>query len=213
MMLFYTYLVSLAIMLNGPLNKDEWTDAKEGMEFIEEAPELPNDELVSGAINGLSEWVIMLRYVAIVLLVGILVFVIFRLVSGRKASSMAKDSQVQELEVESDKPTVLSPLNELWEAYKKAKNEGDYREATRILQQIAIKHLDRLGKLKAGIEKTNREYTMELNWQEKSSQFLKLTLLHEFIWYGAKEVNQTVYEQVEPNFLQFIHSIENEQNS
>lgn len=212
-MLFYTYLLSFAILLKGPLNKDEWTDAKEGMEFIEEAPELPNDELVSGALNGLSEWLILLRYLAIILLGGILVFVIFRLVSGKRAYSMAKDSQIQELEVESDQPTVLSPLNELWEACKRAKNEGDYREATRILQQIAIKHLDRLGKLKAGTEKTNREYTMELNWQEKSSQFLKLTLLHEFVWYGAKEVNQEVYEQVEPNFLEFIHSIENEKNS
>jgi hypothetical protein len=48
-----------------------------------------------------------------------------------------------------------------------------------------------------------------MSWQEKAQDFFQLTLLHEFTWYGANEVNQLDFDRAEPRFLAFIESIKN----
>jgi|GEM_PF-6177021 len=203
-----TYLIGQFQQIQAPLDRDKWLDDKEGMDFVEEAPEVPEFDFAP-VVNEAADWVIILRYIAIVILALLLIFVIVRLFSRNQDKQQRKESAVAESDSLEDGPTALSPLEELWSAYQKAKEEKNYKEAVRILYQIVIKHLDTQGKLTAAVDKTNREYTQEMNWQEKAKDFFQLTLLHEFTWYGSNEVNQIDFDQAEPRFLAFIESIKN----
>ncbi|MCZ4408575.1 hypothetical protein O3Q51_07135 [Cryomorphaceae bacterium 1068] len=203
-----TYLAGHLCFIQAPLDRDTWLDDKEGMDFNEPPPELP--EFDTGVpMAPTADWVVLFRYFAIVVLAALLVFVIVRLISRKRAKSAHKEENVAEVDSTEEGPTALSPLEELWSAYNKAKNEKDFREAVRILYQIIIKHLDSQGKLKAAADKTNREYTREMTWKEKAPDFFQLTLLHEFSWYGANEVKQGDFDRAEPRFLEFIESIKN----
>jgi hypothetical protein len=203
-----THLAGQLRFMQTPLDRDAWLDGKDGMDFNEAPPELP--EFDPGApMVPIADWVVLFRYFAIAVLAALLVFVIVRLISRNRAESAEKEEKVSEIDHAEEGPTALSPLEELWAAYKKAKNENDFREAVRILYQIVIKQLDSQGKLKAAADKTNREYTREMSWQEKAPDFFQLTLLHEFSWYGANEVKQSDFDRAEPRFLEFIESIKN----
>lgn len=194
--------------MQAPLNRDSWLENKEGMDYTEAPPEVQDLDF-NPSVADVADWVIILRYIAIVVLAALLIFVVVRLVTRNQVKSKRKESSVTEVETTEDGPTALSPLEQLWAAYKKAKEDKNFREAVRILYQIVIKHLDSQGKLTAAADKTNREYTLEMNWQEKAQDFFQLTLLHEFTWYGSNDVNQGDFDQAEPRFLAFIESIKN----
>ncbi|MFT6996854.1 MAG: hypothetical protein ACJAQ4_000599 [Cryomorphaceae bacterium] len=203
-----TYLVGQFHYMQAPLDRKTWLDDKEGMEFNEAPPEVQELGLDAPGINTL-DWVVAFRYIAIAILAALLIFIVVRLVTSNRVKSEGKKENAVEVDSAEEGPTALSPLAELWAAHKKAKEEKNFREATRILYQIIIKHLDSQGKLKAAADKTNREYTQEMSWQEKAQDFFQLTLLHEFTWYGANEVNQLDFDRAEPRFLAFIESIKN----
>jgi len=203
-----TYLVGQFHYMQAPLDRDTWLDDKEGMEFNEAPPEVQELGLDAPGITTL-DWVVAFRYIAIAILAALLIFIVVRLAAGNRVKAEGKKGNALEVDSAEKGPTALSPLAELWAAHKKAKEEKNFREATRILYQIIIKHLDSQGKLKAAADKTNREYTQEMSWQEKAQDFFQLTLLHEFTWYGANEVNQNNFERAEPRFLAFIESIKN----
>jgi hypothetical protein len=203
-----TYLIGQFQQMQAPLDRDKWLDDKEGMDFTEAPPVVPEFNFAP-VVSDVADWVIILRYVAIVVLAALLIFVVVRLVSRNRSKSQSKEGAVAEVDSAKDGPTALSPLEELWAAHQKAKEEKNFKEAVRILYQIVIKHLDSQGKLTAAVDKTNREYTQEMNWQEKAKDFFQLTLLHEFTWYGSNEVNQIDFDHAEPRFLAFIESIKN----
>ncbi|HKK39899.1 MAG TPA: hypothetical protein VJ949_10810 [Cryomorphaceae bacterium] len=203
-----TYLAGQFRYMQAPLDRDAWRDNKEGMKFNEDPPEIPEFDLDVPQVNP-TDWVILFRYFAIAILGAFLIYIIVRLVIRNRSKSAETSANVIQVESAEEGPTAISPLEELWAAHQKAKEEKDFREAVRILYQIVIKHLDAQGKLKASAEKTNREYTLEMTWQEKAGDFFRLTLLHEFSWYGANEVNEVDFDRAEPQFLEFIESIKN----
>jgi len=209
MTVFLFYLNSFLISASGLLNREEWVKQKDGMEFVEAPPQLPASNIDPQSIPLMSDWVILLRYGAIVALAIVLIYAIVRLILNKtKKNAEEKISTVAEINIKNELPTALSPIENLWEAFNHAKTNHLYREATQILHQIVIKHLDRLGKVNVEIDKTNREYVIELKWYEKSHLFSHLTLLHEYIWYGEREVNQATFAQTEAQFLDFIHALE-----
>jgi len=203
-----TYLAGQLYYLQAPLDRDSWLDNKEGMDFNEDPPEVPELDLDVPQVNP-SDWVTVMRYIAVAILAALLIFLVVRLVSRNRLKTSEKAGSVEEVDLTEEGPTALSPLEELWAAHKKAKEAKNFREAVRILYQIVIKHLDSHGKLVAASDKTNREYTREMSWQEKAPDFFQLTLLHEFSWYGANEVNQLDFDRAEPQFIAFIESIKN----
>jgi hypothetical protein len=203
-----TYLAGQLRFMQAQLDRDTWLDEREGMDFNEAPPEVPEFDL-GMPVAPVADWVVLFRYFAIAVLAALLIFVIVRLISRNRAKTAGEEGNVAEVDSTEEGPTALSPLEELWGAYGKAKEEKNFREAVRILYQIVIKHLDSQGKLKAAADKTNREYTREMSWQEKAPDFFQLTLLHEFSWYGANEVNQLDFDRAEPRFLEFIESIKN----
>lgn len=200
------YLMGHLYFLQAPLDREVWLDDKDGMEYQEEAPEMPDLNLDLQPVDAIG-WTVILRYLAVAILIALLIFVIVRLIMRRNKQIDDQPGAVRESEAVDAGPTALSPMEELWAAYKLAKEEKNFREAVRLLYQIIIKHLDKQGRLKAAPDKTNREYTRELSWEEKASDFFKLTLLHEFIWYGDADVKQSDFERAEPGFIQFIESI------
>lgn len=203
-----TYLAGQIYYLQTPLDRDSWLDGKRGMDFDEAPPEIQEINLNSPTAP-IAEWAILVRYIAIGLVAAALVFIVIRLLLKKSAKTAAAKENVKEVDQAAEGPTALSPLEELWAAHEKAKQEKNFREALRVLYQITIKHLDTHGKLQAAADKTNREYAQEMSWQEKAQDFFQLTLLHEFTWYGSNEVNQLDFDRAEPRFLAFIESIKN----
>jgi len=188
------------------LDRDAWDSAKKGLDYREDAPEFNPQSIPIDGTNA-QEWVIVLRYFAIALLAVGLIYLVVRLVLNRGGKKGKDENKTEEVPVEEEGPTALSPLEFLHAALAEAKNRGDYKEAIRLLYQIAVKHLHESGKLNAAPDKTAREYASELNWKEKSEEFLRMTLFHEYSWYGSVELTPAEFQELEPRFNAFIDSV------
>jgi hypothetical protein len=209
MKLFMRNIAPIWLSISGPLDREKWKDESEGMDFTEAPPEAPDLNLEPFQVEEPTALLLILKYLAIALLAGLLVYLIVRIIAKRKGQQGEAESTVKPIIDNEDGPSATSPMDVLWNAYRESKEAGDYREAVRLLHQIVIKHLDLLGKLKASNGKTNREYLNEFSWSEKSMELAQLTVLHEFIWYGGKSVRKTDFDLAEPKFLNFIESIQN----
>ena len=177
-------------------------DLKDGLDYEEVPPEV-QDLNITTPPPEIADWMLVLRYLAIAILVGVILFFIIRIIT-RPRQELSKAKEEPEA-TEDDLPNALTPLEKLYEALENAKAVKDFREAIRLLHQIVIKRLNDLGKLTAAPEKTNREYLRELKWNEVADDFTKLTLLHEISWYGEVETNQTQFDLIEKAFLSFIN--------
>lgn len=203
------YRIFVPISSQIPLNKEAWDSVRKGLDYIEEAPEVIPEDLPTTAA-ATQEWIIVFRYLAVALLAILLVYLIVRLVLNRRGKKNNSESKAEESEIQVEEPTALSSMDQLREALNEAKRAANYREAVRLLYQIAVKYLHDAGKLEATPEKTAREYVREMSWKEKSEEFFRITLLHEYSWYGSSDITETDFILLEPKFNSFIDSLSNE---
>jgi hypothetical protein len=57
--------------------------------------------------------------------------------------------------------------------------------------------------IKWQIDKTNRDYSIELSNSKYTNQFNQLSLVYEYIWYGDFKLNETIYKDTINQFNSF----------
>jgi len=186
------------------LDPEKWDDLRKGMDYTE-APPLefqPSQDTI--APLGLGVWMEMVKIFGIILLVGLLIYLIVKLILNSKGSKKSTQNGGKEILPNEKMPTALSPMETLWSHFENAKGAGDYRECLRILYQISLKELGQKGWVKTKTDKTNREYLEEIEPGEVAGDFTNLTLIHEYSWYGDTSLEKSEYVRYEPQFLKFI---------
>jgi len=86
----------------------------------------------------------------------------------------------------------------------KAKNEKNYRLATRYYYLWLLKSFSDRNVIEWDIEKTNGDYINEISNAELKSEFQFLSYVYEYSWYGEFDLTQTDFEKTETAFLKLI---------
>ncbi|MFN2429849.1 MAG: hypothetical protein ABR574_07535 [Cryomorphaceae bacterium] len=188
---------------DGGLNGEEWDKLRDGISYNEESlPEVEqNQDSGPSPISALL--LTALRVLGFVAIIGLLVFFLVRLLTGKKKNTAISKPKVK-TEAEEELPTASSPMEVLWASFKAARNTGDYKECLRLLYQISLKQLENASLIKTEVDKTNWDYVTEIREPKIASGFSSLTAIHEYTWYGMTEVDESTFLKFEPRFLNFI---------
>jgi hypothetical protein len=79
----------------------------------------------------------------------------------------------------------------------------DFRKAVRLHFLKLLKKLTDNNLIKWQIDKTNRDYSIELSNSKYTSQFNQLSLVYEYIWYGDFQLDETMYKDTINQFNSF----------
>ena len=90
---------------------------------------------------------------------------------------------------------------------EEAKNQSNYRLATRLYYLKTLKRLSDSGLINWQKNKTNFEYYYELKGEERRKQFYNLTRLFESVWYGNLEISETTFNENLETFTGFLQTI------
>lgn len=189
-------------------DREKWDAMRRDLQY----EETPLNPVSTDAETSELPWeaiINILTYVGIALIIGLIAYAVVRIVMRHRFSGNGKKSEVESVS-EKEEVTVLAPLDVLRKAYEKAKAEGDFREALRLLYRIVLKKLDIAGKLVADPDKTNREYLEELRGSTYASSFSDLTRIHEYRWYGESDVGEVEFNRLAPLFMAFIDKTDDE---
>lgn len=91
---------------------------------------------------------------------------------------------------------------------EKAKNEGDYVLAVRILYLSTLRLLDEKKWICWDVHKTNQSYLFEIQDAGKRMGFQELSRIFDCVCYGEFEIGEPVFLQVEQRFKAFQKEIE-----
>ena len=142
-------------------------------------------------------------WVLIGLLVGALIFLVVKMFLN--AESDGKKITQTDI-IEEINPTEI-PLTELQRLLKEALDAKDYRGAIRIYFIFIIRDLTEKGLIQWEKEKTNFQYLRELSNYENYQDFNVSVSYFEIIWYGKRELDQSTFNQIKPNFTRFLDKL------
>lgn len=86
-------------------------------------------------------------------------------------------------------------------------SEGKYRLAVRLLYLRALKKLNDAEIIEWQPDKTNYNYLMEISKPEIKSDFSRLTLQFDYIWYGDFPIDEQKFDPINQSFNQFNKQI------
>lgn len=186
------------------LDPEKWDDLKKGLNYDEAPVEQAQQGQAPVAPVGIGIWFEMLKIFLLIALAGVLIYLIVRLLSGKKLKRNKQKKKDTKRPQMPEAPTALSPLEELWQHLREAQEAENYRECLRTLYQIALKKLGDNGWVKTKIDKTNYEYLNELSGKLPAADFAILTAIFEYNWYGDVKVKPADFGRYEPQFMDFI---------
>ncbi len=145
------------------------------------------------------------RYFFWMLAAVFVAFVLYKLffTQGFFQRSYAK-SNVTRLEDESNE---LSKTADYAKLVALAVSKANYRLAIRYHYLQTLQKLTLKGLIQFASDKTNYEYVRELSGKSFKNDFAALTLNYEYVWYGAFEVNETIFNTIQNKFNQFNNEV------
>jgi len=191
-----------------PIDEGEWDDLRKELNYDEEQEQVSNDSgspFLWGFFGTLFSSSIMLF--GSILIIALIVFLIYLLIRHSRRANFRIPSK-SAIEVSPEEPDSSSSYQDLWDAFNRAKVQGNYKECIRLIHQICIKNLSESGLLKLHPDKTNWEYVSELKSFKLANDFSELTAEHELIWYGDSSIDETEFKKLELAFNDFLKSEE-----
>jgi hypothetical protein len=139
-------------------------------------------------------------YVALIILVALALFIIFKVLGldldifSRKSKSV----EVPYSEVEDN----IHEIN-FNEEIDKAIATGNFRLAVRLFYLRILKQLSDADQINWQPEKTNQTYISEITDASRKHTFKNLTDQFEYVWYGEFAINQQQFDQMKTGFENF----------
>ncbi|MCF8296204.1 MAG: hypothetical protein K9J13_01545 [Saprospiraceae bacterium] len=193
------------------LNKQAWEKSTKNINYIEDYKEIekkestPNINYTPPSTSGVSE---IFTYIAVIIVLGFLIFFVFRLVQGGNMQ-MNRRIRSSKIAIESNLDEDISKVD-LEYLLKKARDEKNYKLALRINFLMIVKTLSLKNLIIWRIDKTNGDYLYELADKKEWFEFAGITLTFEKVWYGDTEINEKDYSYLSKNFESFNLKLNNE---
>lgn len=139
-------------------------------------------------------------YAALIILVALALFVIFKVlgVDFKIFSRKSKSVEVPYSEVEDN----IHEIN-FNEEIDKAIATGNFRLAVRLFYLRILKQLSDADQINWQPEKTNQTYISEITDASRKHTFKNLTDQFEYVWYGEFAINQQQFDQMRTGFENF----------
>lgn len=145
------------------------------------------------------------RWFILLALAGLLLFVIFRVVSEnnlhifyrKRARKTGGDTGGDETPVEED-------LDERLQHYLQL---GDHRQAIRYLYLRSLRGLSERGLIRPTLQSTNQEYLRQLDGTSQERPFRFLTTAYEKVWYGEFALGETQFQRLYQHFVDFDKTV------
>ena len=144
----------------------------------------------------LALFIAILPFLLLIGLLALIVWLFSKLNPGNRILSQPKESEVfiseeEELVKSEDLPALI----------KEAVSNGQFRLAVRYYYLNELRKLDQLQLISYEFQKTNKDYSEEIENERIRQHFYEITKLYEFIWYGSFKVSEADYKLVEKGFL------------
>lgn len=85
-----------------------------------------------------------------------------------------------------------------------SEKKGDQRLTIRYYYLWLLKSLSEKGHIEWDIEKTNSDYAHEIKDSQLKKEFVYLSYLYDYIWYGEFEVDKLTYDKAKASFNKTI---------
>ena len=144
----------------------------------------------------LAFFIEILPFLLLLIFLGLVAWLFTRLNPGGRILSEPKQSEVFLSEEEE-----LVKNEDLPELIRNAVKNGQFRLAVRYYYLNELRKLDQLNLIDYAFQKTNRDYSTEIENENLRKHFLEISKLYEFIWYGSFAVSERDYRLVEKGFL------------
>ncbi|GAA4321716.1 hypothetical protein GCM10023115_49440 [Pontixanthobacter gangjinensis] len=150
----------------------------------------------------LAFFIEILPFLLLIIFLGLVAWLFSRLNPGGHILKEPRNSEVflseeEELVKNEDLPFLI----------KKAVQEGQFRLAVRYYYLNELRKLDRLNLIDYEFQKTNKDYSEEIQNEKIRKHFHEISKLYEFIWYGSFQVSETDYRLVEKGFLRMEEAL------
>ncbi|HVM89935.1 MAG TPA: DUF4129 domain-containing protein [Puia sp.] len=144
------------------------------------------------------------RIFAYILIAAVLIFAFYKIVIANKLylfySKPKKLSVAETGETELDTEDIDQKIEESWLA-------NNYRFAIRYMHLKALRLLDENKLISFHVQATNHEYAYQLSKTKFGKDFLRLTNVYEYTWYGGFNLTEQQALVVKENFEQFYTSV------
>lgn len=152
----------------------------------------------SGLLNSLG----LLRLLAYVLVIVLIIVILYMVFNNIKID---KDVKVHD-DVMSDEIENIEEIDADAE-YKAALANGNYRLAIRMMFIKSLQKLSANNLIEWEKEKTNRDYTRELNDVSLRQSFRRTASIYELVWYGDVELDVQRFRAYDTAMNKFNNSI------
>ena len=189
--------------------KDKKEENKDKNEKDDVEPRTPIKHRGSGAgAAGFGVLATVLFYIFLVLAIGLIGFLIYQAVANLKIQNKPKLKRVDphvEIEEDIEKIEELDPTD-LRALINKAKEAGNYTLATRFYFLLYLEQLQNGNAITYHRDKTNADYLAEIQSENTTAQFIKLSYLFEYVWYGKKPLDENSFSSLESIFHQQLNN-------
>lgn len=141
------------------------------------------------------------RFVFYTLLIGLALFVLYRLIVvndlfASKSAGKSKELLEESGSIEADRHTVDAKIQE-------AIDQKNFQAAVRYLFLKTLYMLDDKNCIQLHPEATNNQYLNQMSNHKQNEDFRFLTRAYEYIWYGKFQINEQQFSLVHTNFRNF----------
>ncbi len=141
-----------------------------------------------------------ITYLAVVLVIAIIVFVVIKL-AGLDISLVSGKSKTTEIPFEESLENIHAI--DFDTQIEKALETGNYRLAVRLLYLKTLKRLSDRQLINWLPDKTNQAYVQELQDKQQQAAFGLLTQQFEYVWYGDFFIDSRIFENINQSFQKF----------
>jgi len=196
--------------------KDSWKKATHGLSYpLETEKEKKEERQVSDKssshmdISGLIPWFVALKYMIIVAFIGLIVYLIVRLVGeGNVFGRTSHKIPVSSEEIDMAHIEEHLEATDLEAFIRRAIQQKNYPLAIRLYYLAIIKELSAKGAIEWKKDKTNRIYLREMESNTLFDPFRETTRIFERVWYGALAFGETEFIGVEGRFRELLGRIQ-----
>lgn len=145
-----------------------------------------------------------LRVLPYIVLAGVLWAIVWLFIRYMPPVSNLSSKNTTEVRINEEEDIIKNA--DIQELIKKAIENKQYRLAVRYYYLQVLKELDQLHFITYENQKTNEEYSSEIQNQQLNTYFKKTTRIYNFIWYGDFSVSESDFQLAQKNFTE-LHSI------
>ncbi len=163
-------------------------------------------EWLLGDLNSVGGFVSFLLTIAPYLILGtLIVFIVWLFYKMNPGARMLKSKEQPGVFFTEEEEIIRT--GDIQKLIDKALLDEDYRLAVRYYYLLILKRLTEAEIIDYEFDKTNSEYTNEINSEKLNLGFRKVTNLYDYIWYGSFEVTPTDFRKAQNTFVQLEHNI------